>query len=108
LWGLVAYAVERRTAEMGVRLALGATPGSLVRLAMRPAGVAIVFGVGIGCVLGATVATVVQAASVGLAPVDLVAVVPVAVIFTVVAMTSAWWPARRAGMADPAASLRRE
>ncbi len=108
LWGLVAYAVERRTAEMGVRLALGATPSSLVRLAMRPAGVAIVVGVGIGCVLGATVAKVVQATSVGLAPVDLVAVIPVAAIFTVVAMTSAWWPARRAGMADPAASLRRE
>jgi putative ABC transport system permease protein len=93
---------------MGVRLALGATPSSLVRLAMRPAGVAIIAGVGIGCVLGATVAKVVQAASVGLAPVDLVAVIPVAGIFTIVAMTSAWWPARRAGMSDPAASLRRE
>jgi predicted permease len=108
LWGLVAYAVERRTAEMGVRLALGATPSSLVRLAMRPAGVAIVAGVAIGCVLGATVAKIVQAASVALAPLDLVAVIPVAAIFTVVAMTSAWWPARRAGLADPAASLRRE
>ena len=108
LWGLVAYAVERRTAEMGVRLALGASPASLVRLTMQPAGVAIVVGVAIGCVVGATVAKGVQATSVGLAPVDLVMVIPVAVTFTIVAMTSAWWPARRAGLADPAASLRRE
>ena len=107
-WGLVAYPVERRTAEMGVRLALGATPASLVRLTMRPAGLAIIAGVGIGCVLGATIATVVQAGSVALAPVNLSAVVPVAMVFTVVAMTSAWWPARRAGRADPAVALRRE
>jgi ABC-type lipoprotein release transport system permease subunit len=33
---------------------------------------------------------------------------PVAVLFTLVAMTAAWWPARRAGMADPAASLKQE
>jgi hypothetical protein len=108
LWGLVAYAVERRTAEMGVRLALGATPSSLVRLAMRPAGGSILVGVGIGCILGAAVARVVQASSVGLAPLDFTAVIPVAAAFTMVAMTSAWWPARRAGKMDPAASLRRE
>jgi hypothetical protein len=108
LWGLVAYAVERRMAEMGVRLALGATPGSLVRLTMRPAGASIVAGVGIGCVLGATIAKLVQATSVGLAPLDFTTVIPVAAAFTMVAMTSAWWPARRAGKMDPAASLRRE
>jgi putative ABC transport system permease protein len=108
LWGLVAYAVERRTAEMGVRIALGATPSSLVRLTMRPAGWSILAGVAIGCVLGATVAKLAQATSVGLAPLDFAAVIPVAAAFTMVAMLSAWWPARRAGKMDPAASLRRE
>ena len=108
LYGVVSYTVNTRLREMGVRLALGATPGSLVRLTMRPAGLAIIAGVGIGCVLGATVATVVQAGSVGLAPVDLFAVIPVAAVFTAVAMMSAWWPARRAGRADSAVALRRE
>jgi putative ABC transport system permease protein len=93
---------------MGVRLALGATPSSLVRLTMRPAGVSIVVGVAIGCVLGAGIAKVVQSESVGLAPLDFVAMVPVAVAFTLVALMAAWWPARRAGSADPVASLRRE
>ena len=108
LWGLVAYAVERRTTELGIRLALGATPSSLVRLTIRPAGVSIVIGVALGSVLGAVMAKVVQSESVGLAPLDMMAVLPVAAVFTVVAMMSAWWPARRAGMADPAISLRRD
>jgi hypothetical protein len=108
LWGLVAYAVERRTGEMGVRLALGATPSSLVQLVMRPASGSIIAGVGIGCVLGAAIAKLVQATSVGLAPLDFAAVIPVAAAFTMVAMLSAWWPARRAGRTDPAASLRQE
>lgn len=108
LWGLVAYAVERRTTEMGIRLALGATPASLVRLTMRPAGVLIVVGVAIGTVVGAAAATVMQSESVGLPPLDLVAVIPLSGMFMIVAMAAAWWPARRAGMADPAASLRRE
>jgi putative ABC transport system permease protein len=108
LWGLVTYAVERRTNEMGIRLALGAEPSSLVRLVLRPAGIAIVIGVGLGAALGAGVAQVVQSTSVGLAPLQLVAVVPVAAIFTVVTIAAAWWPARRAGMQDPAVSLRRE
>jgi ABC-type lipoprotein release transport system permease subunit len=51
---------------------------------------------------------VMQSESSGLAPLDFVAVLPVAAAFTFVAMIAAWWPARRAGMADPAASLRRE
>ena len=108
LWGLVTYAVERRTPEMGIRLALGATPRDLVRLMMRPAVALILAGVVFGCITGIITSQVVLSTSVGLAPLDLVAVVPVAIAFTAAAMFSAWWPARRAGLADPAASLRHE
>ena len=108
LWGLVAYAVERRTLEMGVRLALGATPASLVRLTMRPAAVLIAIGVVLGTSVGTAIARVVQSQSFGLAPLDLRAILPVALAFTSVSLLAAWWPARRAGRADPAESLRRE
>jgi putative ABC transport system permease protein len=108
LWGLVSYAVERRTAEMGLRLALGATPRDLVRLMMRPALLLILAGVALGSIAGIVGSQVMLSTSVGLAPPDLVAIVPVTIAFTATAMLSAWWPARRAGMADPAASLRRE
>ena len=108
LWGLVAYAVERRTLEMGVRLALGATPASLVRHTMRPAAVLILIGVALGTALGTAIARVVQSQSFGLAPLDFRAILPVALVFTGVALIAAWWPARRAGGADPVESLRRE
>ena len=108
LWGLVAYTVSRRTSEMGIRLALGATPANLVRLIMRPAAILILVGAVIGGALGAGVALVLQSESSSLPPLDPVAAVPIALAFAVVATAAAWWPARRAGMADPARSLRAE
>jgi ABC-type antimicrobial peptide transport system permease subunit len=108
LWGLVAYAVERRTPEMGIRLALGATPSSLARLTMRPGAILILIGVPIGTIVGAGGAKIVQSMSVGLAPLDFIAMIPVSAAFTMVALVAAWWPARRAGRADVVTSLRRD
>lgn len=108
LWGLVAYTVSRRTSEMGIRLALGATPMNLVRLVMRPAALLIGFGVFLGGILGVGVARMIQSQSAGLPPLDLTAALPIVIAFAGVALFAAWWPARRAGMADPARSLRAE
>jgi predicted permease len=108
LWGLVAYTVSRRTSEMGIRLALGATPTSLVRLVMRPAAMLILIGAIVGGAVGAAVALVIQSESSSLPPLDPAAAVPIAIAFAIVAMAAAWWPARRAGMADPARSLKAE
>ena len=55
-WGLVAYAVERRTSEFGVRLALGATPAAIVQLVMRPSLLLLAAGVVMGG-LGGVVAS---------------------------------------------------
>jgi putative ABC transport system permease protein len=108
LWGLVAYTVARRTNEMGIRLALGATPRSLVQLIVRPAGTLIAIGAVVGGTLGLAIAKVMQSQSTALAPLDPVAGLPIALGFAAVALVAAWWPARRAGMADPARSLRAE
>ena len=106
LWSLVAYAVERRTTEMGIRLALGATPGGLVQLALRPAFILISAGVAAGIGAGLAGAMVMQSAFPGLAALRPVAALPVVVLYFAVAGLAAWWPARRAGSADPAAALR--
>jgi predicted permease len=108
LWGLVAYAVERRSAEWGLRMALGATPSSLVKLTVRPAAVLIAIGVVAGSAVGAAVTFVLRASGMSHLAIDLRAAVPLALVFTVVALIAAWWPARRAGLADPAASLKAE
>jgi ABC-type lipoprotein release transport system permease subunit len=108
LWGLVAYTVSRRTSEMGIRLALGATPAALARLVMRPAAILIGIGAVLGAAIGLGVAQVIQSQSAGLAPLDPVAGIPIALMFAAVALGAAWWPARKAGAADPARSLRAE
>jgi predicted permease len=108
LWGLVAYAVERRSAEWGLRVALGATPASVVRLSVRPAAVLIVAGVVAGMAAGAVATQVLRSSGMSQVAIDPRAAVPLAVVFTMVALTAAWWPARKAGGADPASLLRRE
>jgi predicted permease len=108
LWGLVSYAVERRTAEMGIRVALGATAGSLVRLMVRPAASLILIGATFGTVAGVIAAQIIQSEAAGLAPIDVRLALPAAALFALIAMAAAWLPARRAGLADPAAALKRE
>ena len=108
LWGLVAYAVERRSAEWGLRVALGATPASLVRLSVRPAAVLIVTGVVVGTAVGAVATEILRSSGMSQVAIDARAVVPLAVVFTIVALTAAWWPARKAGLTDPASLLRRD
>jgi ABC-type antimicrobial peptide transport system permease subunit len=108
LWGLVAYAVERRSAEWGLRVALGATPSSVVRLSVGPAAMLIATGVVIGLVVGAVATALMRSAGMSQVDLDARAAVPLAVVFTLVALAAAWWPARKAGLADPASLLRRE
>ena len=108
LWGLVAYAVERRSAEWGLRVALGATPASVVRLSVKPAAILIGAGVIAGLAAGAVATEILQSSGMNHVAMDARAAVPLALVFAMVALSAAWWPARRAGMADPAASLRRE
>ena len=108
LWGLVAYAVERRSAEWGLRVALGATPASVVRLSLRPAAILIVSGVVFGVVVGMVATEILRSSGMSQVTIDARAAVPLAVAFAVVALLAAWWPARRAGMADPVAALKAE
>jgi predicted permease len=108
LWALVSYSVERRTAEMGVRLALGATPKSLVQLVLRPALLLIVAGAVLGSAIGLTVGTVLQSEFVGLAALEPAAGLPVIVALAAIAALAAFVPARRVSHVDPIQALRAE
>ena len=108
LWGLVAYAVERRSAEWGVRVALGATPASVVRLSLRPAMVLILAGVIAGLAVGVAATEVLRSSGMSQVTIDARAAAPLAVVFAIVALTAGWWPSRKAGLVDPASLLRRE
>jgi ABC-type antimicrobial peptide transport system permease subunit len=108
VFGMTAYSVTRRTAEIGVRLAFGAEPRQVVRTMLRDAAVPI----GIGTVLGvggALLATrVIESFLFSTTPTDPVTLASVAVILCVTGCLAALVPAMRAAKVDPASSLRAE
>ena len=108
LWGLVAYSVARRTREIGVRVALGATPGGLVGMLMRPALLLIGVGAILGTAIGIAGAIVMQSQFDGLAPVEPRAALPAILVMATVAALAALVPALRATRVNPIQTLRAE
>ena len=108
LYGLVSYAVNRRTREIGIRIAIGATHGRVLRMLLRqgltPAWVGMVAGVVLSVVTARLMLTVVETTAT-LRPVIMLVVVPVLVTVTLLA---AFVPARPAAKADPTVALRYE
>jgi predicted permease len=105
-WGLVAYAVERRTAEIAIRRALGATESSILHLVMRGSLWLLAAGAVVGCISGVVGAKVLYASFTGLAPLDLAVVAPAAAVLAAVVGLAAWLPARRVAAVEPASALK--
>ena len=106
LYGVTAYAVAGRRREIGTRMALGAAPGSVVRLMLSRVSVQIVLGVVIGGVVSLWASTLIATLLYGLEPRDLTTLIGAAVTLAGVAALAAWLPARRAARIDPAQVLR--
>jgi ABC-type antimicrobial peptide transport system permease subunit len=108
VFGMTAYAVTRRTAEIGVRMAFGARPGQVVRTIVRDSALPIAVGViaGIG---GALLATkTIQSFLFQTAPNDPVTLAAVGIVLAIAGCVAATVPAMRAAKVDPASSLRSE
>ena len=106
LWALVAYSVARRTREIGVRVALGATVGGVVKLLVRPAVLLIAAGSVLGSALGAVAAMALQSNFIGLAPIQPAAGLPAMAVMALTAVGAALVPALRAAKVDPNVALR--
>ena len=108
LYGVMSYAVAGRTKEIGVRMALGAERGDILRMVLREAvvlvGVGLVIGVGGGLAGERVLHSLFFAASTGL-PLTLVSVCAVLLL---TGLVSAWLPARRAASTEPMQALRSE
>ena len=102
IYAVVAYTVSHRTAEIGVRLALGATGGRVVRQIVRES----LRVVAIGAASGVAIAFVVAIHVMQGAPINAVVFVGVPLILMVVATAACWVPARRASRVDPVVALR--
>jgi predicted permease len=108
LYGVLATLVRQRTAEIGVRMALGAAPSRIFRLMVGKGLWLSVIGIVIG-VLGAFALTRVLASMlVEVKPTDPLTFVSVAVLFLVIAFMASWLPALRAAGLDPTTALRNE
>jgi predicted permease len=108
LYGLMAYNVARRTGEIGIRMALGATPRHIAGPVLREALLLALIGVGAGAPAAFAAGRVIRSQLYGVAPYDpLVLIVAVAALVTV-ALTAAWLPARQAARIDPMVALRYE
>jgi predicted permease len=108
LYGLLSYEVSRRTREIGIRVALGAQAGSVLKLVLRQGIVLVVVGaaVGIGVALGVT--RYLSSMLYDVHANDPLTIIAVAVLLTLVALAACYIPARRATRVDPLVALRYE
>jgi predicted permease len=108
LYGLLSYEVSRRTREIGIRMALGAHPGSVLKLVLRQGIVLAVVGasVGIGVALG--VMRYLTSMLYDVHANDPLTMIAAAVLLTLVALAACYIPARRAMRVDPMVALRYE
>jgi predicted lysophospholipase L1 biosynthesis ABC-type transport system permease subunit len=108
VYGVLAYAVTLRTQEIGIRMALGAERGAVLRLVLQQGLILTLTGIGIG-VLGARLSTqLLQGMLFGLTPFDPLTFAVVALLFGAVAMGASYVPARRATAVNPVVALRAE
>jgi putative ABC transport system permease protein len=108
LYGVLATLVRQRTAEIGVRMALGAAPSRIFRLMVGKGLYLSVIGIAIGLIGAFALTRLLASMLVEVKPTDPVTFVSVAVLFLLIAIIASWLPALRAAGLDPTTALRNE
>jgi putative ABC transport system permease protein len=108
LYGVLATLVRQRTAEIGVRMALGAAPGGIFQLIVSHGLRLSAAGILVGLAAAAGVTRVMSSMLIGVKPIDPATYAAMAGLFLVIAAIASWLPARRAAALDPTVALRGE
>jgi predicted permease len=108
LYGVVAYSVQRRTREIGIRMALGAQRRSVIRMVLRHSLTLIGVGLVIGLPLSLWLSRLVTSLLFGVTPGDPMILAGAALLLLMAALVAAYLPARRAAHVDPMTALRHE
>jgi predicted permease len=108
IYGVVSYSVNRRVREIGVRMALGATPADIQAMILREGVRLVAIGVLAGIVIALSASHAVESMLFATSPRDAATFVLVPSILTLVAVLACWFPAVRATRIEPARALREE
>ncbi len=108
LYGVTSYGVEQRTSEIGVRMALGASRGSILRMVIGESVSVALIGIAVGIACALVLGRFLRSQLFGIAAGDPVTFAGVALAFAFVALAASYIPARRAMRVDPMVALRHE
>ena len=108
LYSVVSYAATQRTNEIGIRMALGAAQGDILKMILRQGVGVLGIGLGIGLLLALLGTRAIANLFVGVKPNDPLTFGVVAILLAVIALLACWIPARRATRVDPLVALRYE
>jgi putative ABC transport system permease protein len=108
LYGVLSHAITQRTSELGLRFALGATPGQVLRLVLRDGMRLTVAGLAIGGLLAVAAARAMSHLLFGVGTLDWAAFAIAAALMLAIALIASYVPARRASRVDPMVALRNE
>jgi putative ABC transport system permease protein len=103
-----AYSVARRTREIGIRMALGAQRGAVLRMIMREGSIMLLCGVGLGLLLAILTGKVISGALYEVGALDPIAFTVAPLLLASAALVATWLPARRATRVNPMSALRME
>ena len=108
LYGVMSYLVNQRTREFGIRIAVGASRGAVLRQVLRQGAKLTAIGIAIGLAAAALVGRTIATLLYGIKPLDAPTLGGVCVLLSLVALLASYIPARRAANADPMDALRNE